>query len=71
MSDKIEFGKLSDREILILLAEGQKVYEARLNDHGKRLRALETFRNWATGAGAAAAGIAGLLKLNVRIGQGS
>jgi hypothetical protein len=47
--DQIDLDGLSDREILILLA---KTVPGRLNDHGKRLRDLERFRNWAAGAGA-------------------
>ena len=72
MSDdtEIDLGKLSDREILILLAQGQKVMTGRLNDHGSRLRALETFRNWASGAGAVGLAVAGLLKINLKAGQG-
>ena len=69
MSDQIDFGKLTDREILILLARGQEVYESRLNDHGRRLRALEAFRNWAAGAGAVAAAVGAALKLNVKVSQ--
>lgn len=69
MADQIDFGKLSDREILILMAKGQETYESRLNDHGRRLRALEAFRNWATGAGAVAAAVGTALKLNFKVSQ--
>ena len=72
MSDdhEIDLGKLSDREILILLAQGQKVMHGRLNDHGSRLRALETFRNWAAGAGAAGAVIAAMFGIKLKASQG-
>lgn len=66
MSDEIDLSGMSDREILVFLA---KTVPGRLNDHGKRLRALETFRNWATGAGTVIGGLIGLSKLNVKFGQ--
>ncbi len=69
MSDDIDLGKLSDRELLVLLAQGQKVFNTRLNDHGGRIRTLEAFRNWAAGAGAVGIAIAAMLKINLKASQ--
>lgn len=71
MSDEseIDLGKLSDREILLLLAQGQRVFNARLNDHGTRLRSLEAFRNWAAGAGAVGLVVAGMLGIKLKASQ--
>lgn len=66
MSDDLDLDGLTDREILILLA---RTVPGRLNDHGKRLRALEQFRNWAAGAGAVGAAIAAMLKINLKASQ--
>lgn len=68
MSDEseIDIGKLSDREILILLA---RTVPGRLNDHGKRLRALEQVRNWAGGIGTGVAFLWAALKLNIKVDQ--
>lgn len=38
---KPDFGHLSDREILIIMATQSDVIHGRIEDHGKRLRALE------------------------------
>lgn len=55
--DEINIGQLSDREILVLLAHGQKTTNHRLNDHGDRLKILEGLAKTATGA----LGIVGLV----------
>lgn len=68
--DDIDFDSLSEREILIILARGQKAFHGRLSDHGKRLKALEAFRNWAAGAGAVAGAVGAMLKLKVNVHQG-
>lgn len=56
-------------ELLIRLDTKLDTALERLNDHGSRLRALEMFRNWATGAGAVAALVVGAMKLNLTVGQ--
>ena len=66
MSDDMDLEGLTDRQILILLA---RTMPGRINDHGRRLRALETFRNWASGAGVVAGMVLGALKLNISVGQ--
>ena len=66
MSD-IDIGKLSDREILVLLASGQKTINDRLSNHGERLRALETFRNVLAGGGTVIAAVVAALKLTVLV----
>lgn len=52
MSDyrKPNFGHLSDREILIVVATEQATIQERLNDHGQRLRVLEGLAKTALGA---------------------
>lgn len=69
MSDDLDLDGLTDREILILLA---RTVPGRLNDHGKRLRSLEQFRNWAAGAGALGIVVAKALgiKLSASTGNG-
>lgn len=67
MSDDLDLSGMTDREILVFLA---KTVPGRLNDHGRRLRTLETFRNWLAGAGFVGAAILGALKLNVSVKQG-
>ena len=67
MSDDLNLSGMTDREILILLA---KTVPGRLNDHGKRLRALEVVRNYTGGIGAGIALVWSGLKLHLMVGQG-
>ena len=39
--DDIDLGKLSDREILVLVASNQKKNHGRLNRHGERIQRIE------------------------------
>lgn len=41
MSNKIDLGKLTDREILILVASNQNEDRERLNNHGRRILRIE------------------------------
>lgn len=67
MSDDIDFDKLSEREILILLV---RTVPGRLNDHGRRIRSLETWRNLLAGGGIVAGAVLAALKLKLSISQG-
>lgn len=67
MNDDIDLGKLSDREILILLASQQKTVVGRLNDHGQRLRVLEGFAKTATGAIAIIGIVVGWFKVSASV----
>ena len=68
MSDyqKPDFGHLSDREILIVVATEQSSIQERLGDHGKRLRVLERFAGTATGAAAIIGIVMGWFKISAR-----
>lgn len=66
MSDELDLTGMTDREILLFLA---KTVPGRLSDHGKRLRALETFRNWSAGVGTVVCGLLAAAKLNLSIKQ--
>lgn len=63
------FGNMSDRDILIRLATQGETIQARLNEHGKRLKALEVVRNWGGGVGAGIALVWTVLKLHVSVKQ--
>jgi hypothetical protein len=67
MGDDIDLGKLSDREILVLLASNQKTVHGRLNDHGQRLRFLEGVAKTATGAAAVVGFVIGWFKINASV----
>lgn len=67
MSDELDLGKLSDREILISLAIGQRTDRERLNDHGKRLRVLEGLAKTATGALAIVGIVGGWFKISASV----
>ena len=64
-----DFGHLSDREILIIVATEQTTIQGRLNDHGKRLKALEWSVGTATGAAAIIGIVVGWFKISARVGQ--
>jgi hypothetical protein len=63
--NKPDFGQMSEREILIVVATEQNTIQQRLNDHGKRLRVLEGLAKTATGLGIAAGVVVGWIKLKV------
>jgi hypothetical protein len=65
--DKTDFGQLSDREILIIVATEQHTIQQRINDHGQRLRVLEGFAKTAAGAVAIASVIVGWFKVEAHI----
>lgn len=65
--NKPDFGKLSEREILIIVATDMTTVQGRLNDHGKRLRFLEGLAKTATGAIAIVGIVVGWMKINVRV----
>jgi hypothetical protein len=71
MSDEIDLGKLSDRELLVLCVQGLNSHAKRLDSHASKIRSLELFRNWAAGAATVIAGIVSASKLNIKLGQGS
>lgn len=62
-----------DRERLVrietALLDPQTGLVTRFNDHGKRLRSLEAFRNWAAGAGAVGIVVAGMLGIKLKASQ--
>ena len=64
---KPNFGHLSDREILIIVATEQATIQERLNDHGQRLRFLEGLAKTATGALAIVGVVVGWMKISVRV----
>lgn len=68
MSDDIDLGKLSDREILVLVASSQNNFKDRLNDHGKRIRVLEGVAKTATGAVAIIGIVVGWFKIQAKVG---
>ena len=65
--DHIDLGKLSDREILISVAIGQRTDRERLNDHGRRLRVLEGLAKTATGAITIIGAVAGWFKISAKV----
>lgn len=69
MSDynKPDFGHLTDREILIVVATEQSTIQSRLNDHGKRIRVLEGLAKTISGMGIVAAIVAGWFKVNAKV----
>lgn len=70
MSDEIDLGKLSDRDLLILAVQTMNSHSKRLDSHAGKIRSLELWRNWLAGAGSIiGAGIAAA-KLHVSIKQG-
>lgn len=64
-----DFGHLSDREILIIVATEQNTIQGRLHDHGKRLRVLEGLAKTATGAMAVIGLVAGWFRISAKVGQ--
>lgn len=70
MSEEIDLKNLSDRELLILCVQGLNSHSKRLDSHAGKIRSLELFRNWATGAGTVVVGLLGAAKLNIKLGQG-
>ena len=65
--DNIEIGKLTDREILVLLAQGHADIKKQLMDHSAQIRALETFRNVLVGGGSVVAAVGAALKVGLSI----
>lgn len=58
---------MSDRELLIRLDVKMDACIGRLDDHGKRIRALETVRNMAAGASVIVAAVLGWFKVKASI----
>jgi len=52
MSDEIDLGKLSDRDLLILCVQGINTHAKRLDSHAGKIRNLELAGKWLGGAGA-------------------
>lgn len=65
--NKPDFGKLTEREILIIVATDMAVVQGRLNDHGQRLRFLEGMAKTASGALAIVGVVVGWMKISVRV----
>ncbi len=65
MNDDIELGKLSDREILILLASNSKSVGRKLENHGTRILRIE--RIMLIGSGMLLAVKAGVEWFSIRI----
>ena len=70
MDEDINVGQLTDREILVLLAHGQKTTNTRLNNHGERIKILEGVAKMATGAIAIVSIVAGWFKIQANVKQG-
>lgn len=60
MSDEIDLGKLSDRELLILVVQGLNTHSKRLDSHASDIKSLRDWRNYLSGAWAVLAAGLGL-----------
>ena len=60
MSDEIDLGKLSDRELLILVVQGSNTHGKRLDAHAADLKMLREWRNYISGGIAVIAGALGI-----------
>lgn len=60
MSDEIDYGKLSDRELLLLVVQSSNTHSKRLNAHAADLKALREWRNYISGGIAVVAGALGI-----------
>ncbi len=60
MADEIDLGKLTDRELLILVVQGVNTHSKRLDSHAADIKSLREWRNYLSGAWAVVAGGLGL-----------
>ena len=60
MSDGIDYGKLTDRELLILACQAVNTHGKRLDAHAVDIKGLREWRNYLSGAWAVAAGVLGI-----------
>lgn len=49
MGDEIDYGKLTDREILILACQAVNTHSKRLDSHAADIKSLREWRNYLTG----------------------
>lgn len=60
-NEDIDVGKLSDREILVLLAHGHRDMHSAIKGHSERIQKLEDFRLMLAGAGTIAAALGAVI----------
>ena len=60
MSDEIDLGKLSDRELLILVVQGVNTHGKRLDSHADSIKTLKEWRAYISGGLAVIAGALGI-----------
>lgn len=49
MSDEIDLGKLSDRELLIMVAQAVNTHSKRIDSHAADIKSLREWRNYLAG----------------------
>lgn len=60
MSEEIDLGKLTDRELLILAVQGVNTHSKRLDSHARDIKVLREWRNYISGGLAVIGGALGL-----------
>lgn len=60
MSDEIDYGKLSDRELLLLVVQSNNVHSKRLDAHAHDIKSLREWRQYISGGIAIVAGALGI-----------